>query len=262
MGRRRKLQNLGETRWAAKSDTLFTFKASFPVVIGALSYHGEDGAECRAYGASISRLDFSIIHQHHCIGGVWTCSTNPKTVQWLPPTAESSPCTGNSRGRYLGEDIAWWERQRQCLLGLVWRGSRTGNKCLYVLPSKLRRAGRQMQWNNVAADSPFHYWQFALYNVLSMILWTNWKTNSLSQKPTFAAQLLIPTNLHKMAADDQLITKHAYEPYINGDAFDMECKRWKARWSGEQNPTSTLTTILDALNAELYPNISFILTVH
>ena len=60
MGRRRKLQNLCETRWAARSDALFTFKASFPVVIEALSYLGEDDAECRAYGTSICRFDFII----------------------------------------------------------------------------------------------------------------------------------------------------------------------------------------------------------
>ena len=33
-----------------------------------------------------------------------------------------------------------------------------------VLPSKPRRAGRQMHWNNIAADSPFPYWKFAFYN--------------------------------------------------------------------------------------------------
>ena len=60
MGRRSKLQNLCETRWAARSDTLFAFKASFPVVIEALSYLGEDDAECRAYGTSICRFAFII----------------------------------------------------------------------------------------------------------------------------------------------------------------------------------------------------------
>ena len=51
------------------------------------------------------------------------------------------------------------------------------------------------------------------------------------------------------------------EPDINGDAFDMDCRGWKARWSGEQKPPSTMTTTLDVLDAELYPNIPFILTV-
>ena len=60
MGRRSKLQNLCETRWAARSDALFTFNASFPVVIEALSYLSEDDAECRAYGTSICRFDFII----------------------------------------------------------------------------------------------------------------------------------------------------------------------------------------------------------
>ena len=60
MGRRSKLQNLCETRWAARSYALFTFKTSFPVVIEALSYLSEDDAECRAYGTSIYRFDFII----------------------------------------------------------------------------------------------------------------------------------------------------------------------------------------------------------
>ena len=60
MGRRSKLQNLCETRWAATSDAFFTFNASFPVVIEALSYLSEDDAECGAYGTSICRFDFII----------------------------------------------------------------------------------------------------------------------------------------------------------------------------------------------------------
>ena len=113
----------------------------------------------------------------------------------------------------------------------------------------------------VEADSPFHYWKFALYNVFVDNILEELEDQSIIPKPTFTAHLLIPTNMHKMAADDQLIIKHAYEPDINGDAFDMECRPWKARCSGEQNPPSTLTTTLDALDVLLCPNIYFILTV-
>ena len=59
-GRRSKLENVCETRWAVRSDAFFTFKASFPVVIDALIYLVEDDAECRACGASICRFDFII----------------------------------------------------------------------------------------------------------------------------------------------------------------------------------------------------------
>ena len=105
-----------------------------------------------------------------------------------------------------------------------------------VLPSKPRRAERQMHRNNVETDSPFHYWQFALYNAFVDNIVDELEDQFIVPKPTFTAQLLFPTNLHKMAADDQLKIKHAHEPDINGGAFDMECKRWKACWSGEQNP--------------------------
>ena len=60
MGHRNKLQNLCETRWAARSDALFTFKAPFPVVIEAPNYLSEDDAECRAYDTSICRFGFII----------------------------------------------------------------------------------------------------------------------------------------------------------------------------------------------------------
>ena len=81
----------------------------------------------------------------------------------------------------------------------------------------------------VEADSPFHYWKFALYNVFVDNILEELEDQSIVPKPTFTAHLLLPTNMHKMAADDQLIIKHAYEPDINGDAFDMECRPWKAR---------------------------------
>ena len=60
MGRRSKLQNLCVKLDGLRDQTHSTFKASFPVVIEALSQLGEDGAECRAYGASIRRFDFII----------------------------------------------------------------------------------------------------------------------------------------------------------------------------------------------------------
>ena len=94
----------------------------------------------------------------------------------------------------------------------------------------------QMHRNNVEAASQFHYWKFVLYNVFVDNIVEELEDRFILPKPTFTAQLSILTNLHKMADDDQLIIKHAYEPDINGDAFYMECRRWKARWSGEQNP--------------------------
>ena len=60
MGRLSKLHNLCETLWAERSDARFTFKASSPVVIEALSYLEEDNAERRTYVVSICRFDFII----------------------------------------------------------------------------------------------------------------------------------------------------------------------------------------------------------
>ena len=255
MGRRSKLQNLCETRWAARSDALFTFKASFPVVIEALSYLGEDDAECRAYGASISRFDFiiALVVCEHVLQILKQFSDYLQlpSLDLVQATVEAETIVKILRDE-RGEDNVYqalYDEAVELAAGVD------------VLPSKPRRAGRQMHRNNVEADSPFHYWKFALYNVFVDNIVEELEDQFIVTKPTFTAQLLIPTNLHKMAANDQLIIKHAYEPDINGDAFDMECRRWKARWSGEQNPPSTLTTTLDALDAELYPNISLILTV-
>ena len=116
------------------------------------------------------------------------------------------------------------------------RQSNWQSKSVDVLPSKPRCAGRQMHRNNVEADSQFHYWKFALYNVFVDNIVEELEDRFIFPKPTLTAQLSIPTNLHNMAADDQLIIKHTCEPDINGDTFYMECRRWKARWSGEQNP--------------------------
>ena len=64
-----------------------------------------------------------------------------------------------------------------------------------------------MHRNNVEADSQFHYWKFALYNVFVDNIVEELEDRFIFPKPNFTAQLSISTNLHKMAAD-QLIIKH------------------------------------------------------
>ena len=121
--------------------------------------------------------------------------------------------------------------------------------CFHLRP---RCAGRQMHRNNVEADSPFHYWKFALYNVFVDDIVEELEDQFIVLKTNLYGTAVNSNESAKIAADDQSIIKHSYELDINGDAFDMECSRWKTRWSGEQNPPSTFTTTLDALGAELY----------
>ena len=137
---------------------------------------------------------------HHC-GGVWTCSTNQKqfsdylqlpSLHLVQATVEAETivkilCDGR------GDDH-------------VYQAWRIGSKCrcasIFHLP---RRARHQIHRNKVEADSPFHYWQFALYNVFVDNIVDELGDQFIVLKPTFTAQLLIPTNLHKMTAVDQLI---------------------------------------------------------
>ena len=230
VGRRSKLSNLCETRWAVRSDALFTFKASFPVVIEALSYLEEDDAECRAYGTSIYRFHFiiALVVCNHVLQILKQFSDYLQlpSLDLVQATVEAETIVKILRDGRGDDNVyqALYDEAVELAAGVD------------VLPSKPRREGRQMHQNNVEADSPFHYWKFALYNVFVGNIVEKLEDQFIVPKPTFTAQLLIPINLHKMAADDQLIIKKAYEPDINGDAFGMECRRWKARWARKQSP--------------------------
>ncbi len=48
---------------------------------------------------------------------------------------------------------------------------------------------------------------------------------------------------------------------INGQAFDLELVRWRARWAGRPNLPTTLSDTLHRSNKDLYPNICKILTI-
>ena len=117
----------------------------------------------------------------------------------------SSVTTSNCRVFTLYRQRPLW---RYCVMGeATIMFTRPGELAasVDVLPSQPRHAGRQMHRNNVEADSPFHCCQFALYNVFVDNIVDELGDQFIVLKPTFTAQLLIPTNLRKMAADDQLI---------------------------------------------------------
>ena len=61
MGRRAKLQTLCDTRWASRSDALFTFLSAFPVVVSSLEdleAHGDTRA--RNSICNITKFDFLV----------------------------------------------------------------------------------------------------------------------------------------------------------------------------------------------------------
>ncbi|KAH3876557.1 hypothetical protein DPMN_000403 [Dreissena polymorpha] len=59
MDKRTKLKTLCETRWAARADTLFTFKASFGTVVRTLDDLAKHyDAKTGAYKAAISQFSF------------------------------------------------------------------------------------------------------------------------------------------------------------------------------------------------------------
>ena len=167
---------------------------------------------------------------HHCIDGVWICPElqilKQLSLDLVHATVEAETIV----------KILHDERADDNLYQALYDEAVELGAGVDVFPSKPRCGGRQMHRNNVVTDSQFHYWKFSLNNVFIDNIVEELENRFTVLKPTCTAQLSIPTNLHKIAANDQLIIKHAYEPYINGDAFYMECRRWKARWSGEQNP--------------------------
>ena len=196
---------------------------------------------CGYWGPKLSewrwRWMSSILHihlqiwLHDCIGGVWTCPElqilKQLSLDLVQATVEAETIVKILREERADDDVYQALYDEVVELG--------GG--VDVLPPKPRCAGRQMHRNNVEADSQFHYWKFALYNVFSIILWKNWRIDSFSQnrplQHSYQFQWICTKWLRMIKWSSNM--RMSYWD-INCDAFYMECRHWKAHWSGEQKP--------------------------
>ena len=192
---------------------------------------------------------------HHCIGGVWICPElqilKQLSLDLVQATVEAETIVKTLRDERADDKVYQALYDEAVELGAS----------VDVLPSKPRCAGRQMHRNNVEADSLVHYWQFALYNVFVDNI-----VEKLEDRFIFSK-----TDPYSTAINSNESAQHGCGWSIDHQACVWARHQWWCILHGMQalesplvwgtEPPSTLTTTLDALDAEFYPDISFILTV-
>ncbi|KAK3093027.1 hypothetical protein FSP39_010187 [Pinctada imbricata] len=126
-----------------------------------------------------------------------------------------------------------------------------------VDPSIPRRAGRQAHRNNVPADTTSQYWKLSLFYPFVDHVMQELRDRLLGANARYIAQYLVPTQLRGLSDEKirQLYDSISDDLDMSLDDFNLEIRRWRARWSLEpqQNLPGNLKDTLQVTNKDLYP---------
>ena len=121
MDKRTKLRTLCETRWTSRSDALYTFKASFPIVVHALErLQGLGDDKAGQYLASITRFVFviALVVSEHSLQSTMFLSKFLQGIECdlLEATKECKTVIELLRAERLDESV--WDELYQSALDL------------------------------------------------------------------------------------------------------------------------------------------------
>ena len=186
MDKRTKLRTLCETRWTSRTNALYTFKTSFPVVVHALErLQGDDKAV--QYLASITRFVFVI-----ALVGI--------ECDLLEATKEGKTVIELLRAERLDESV--WDEWYQSALDL--------SEPFDIVENMPRRCGRQTTRANHPADTPKQYWKVSLYYAFIDHMIMELESRLIKSENRFYAQYLLPRVIENIT-NEQIAT--LYETY-------------------------------------------------
>lgn len=253
MERRTKLKTLCETRWAARADALYTFKAAFGTVVRTLDELGQNNdAKAVAFKAAVSQFSFviTLVAVEHVLSA---CVALSKQLQ-------SPSCDLLQAVVEAGVVKAQVEAERND--PLVWQAlyekAAEMAQSIDVLPT-FPRAGRQANRPNAPAANASEYWRINMYLPFVDHLLAELDSRLLQGNERYCIQHLLPSRIS--AITDQQIDDifDAASPDLNDDrgTFYRECKRWKTRCDQVvTNSTECLQDVVAALPEDLYPNVA------
>ena len=255
MGKRQKLKTLCETRWASRSDSLFTFLTAFPVVVSSLDDLQQDGdAKARSYYSSITKFDFII--------GLVVAQTVLQPLVRLSAVLQGKDfdliqAVGEAKVvvavlQDMRDNDAEWD-------SIYDRAVALGNS-VEVDPAIPRGAARQQHRVNVPAANPSQYWKRALFLPFVDHLLQELRDRLIKNEDRFLAQHIVPSLIDGLT-DDAINKLH--DTYssdmadITLEEFNLEVRKWKARWNGVEvaDRPSTLSDTLNVTSSDLYPSL-------
>ncbi len=225
MENKTKLQVLCDTRWASRANALFTFKASYDVIISALERLDEDGgANARAYKASISKFDFimSLVVCEHTFSLLAPLSKLLQTTDLdLIEACREAETVLNVLERERMDDTVW---------DALYDAGVTIAQRHEIEPCMPRCAGRQRHRENVQANTPTEYWKRALYLPLVDHLLVEMREKLVDKRNSFCGQYLIPSKIAQLTPAKVQQMYHAFEHDLcSQEGFHREVQRWVAR---------------------------------
>ena len=158
MDKRTKLRTVCETRWTSRTNALYTFKTSFPVVVHALErLQGLGDDKAGQYLASITRFVFviALVVSEHILPSTVFLSKFLQGIECdlLEATKECKTVNELLRAERLDESV--WDELYQSALDL--------SEPFDIVENMPRRCGRQTTRANHSADTPKQYWKVSLY---------------------------------------------------------------------------------------------------
>ncbi|XP_076076084.1 52 kDa repressor of the inhibitor of the protein kinase-like [Mytilus galloprovincialis] len=253
MGRRQKLKTLCETRWASRSDSLFTFLHAYSVVCDSLEDLEQVGdAKARSYRCSITKFDFIVgfVVAQAILQPLAPLSAILQTKDFdLIQAVEESKVVVEMLQRKRESDDDWDQ---------LYNSAVTLADSVDVVPSMPRGATRQQHRVNVPAAGPKDYWKRVLFIPFIDHLLQELRDRLIKNEDRFVVQYLIPSKLENCSLQvvDRLFNTFTEDLPSDRDTFNIEVERWKARWSiAEGQIPGTLAESLNLCNVDLYPNI-------
>ena len=256
MDKRTKLRTLCETRWTSRTNALYTFKTSFPVVVHALErLQGLGDDKAGQYLASITRFVFviALVVSEHILQSTVFLSKFLQGIECdlLEATKECKTVIELLRAERLDESV--WDELYQSALDL--------SEPFDIVENMPRRCGRQTTRANHPANTPKQYWKVSLYYAFLDHMIMELESRLIKSENLFYAQYLLPRVIGNIT-NEQIAT--LYETYqtdltCNLDEFKREVARWRTRWS--ITPRDQMPTSLCAVNPVLYPSIDTILCI-
>ena len=161
MDRRAKLRTLFETRWASRADTLYTFRAAFPIVVQTLEILSQDGdGKVRGYLCSIKQFDFiiALFAAEHVLSNTVVLSTMLQ--------GKSGDLIGAAQEVTVVINILKAEKSDPSVWKEVYEWGKQNAGEFDIVPCILRATKEGSHRVNVPATNPESYWQRAVYQPL------------------------------------------------------------------------------------------------
>lgn len=257
---RQKLKTLCETRWASRSDALYTFKAAYSTVDAALDELATEHNDTKAgpYKTAIEQFSFiiTLITAEHILS-----SLVPLSNLLQKKDCDLSVALDESRIviRLLSDernDIEVWNALYAAATDLA--------ATVESQPTMPRNRGSQRNRPNAPADNPSEYWRLNMYLPFLDHLIGELNVRLLSPEPRFCAQNLIPTKAAQLdeATGDMIFNSYSDEITLSQCEFRSELNRWKTKWTGNADKVPhDLQETLNKTNKDLYPGIYIILNI-